>query len=746
MASALRPTGRFYAAFYRWSCSTVRAPHCTRSIRRSPPCFETRARHAYSTTRPLLHDNAAASTPEASRDERTSASADQEATILSPDPVSMQETMRSLMRHVPSTVTVITAFGEHTDSRTPLPVGSAISSLTTVTLDPPHVSFNIKTPSRTLDAIRETGGRFCVHFLDNSIIAAKVAQNFTEGNSIETLRRRRQKFTFEYPPTDHMQQPPKLVSRCVLASMTCKLVQEATVADHVVAIASVNELSARQDQAPALMYHEGKFKRYNGSTLYQHKAPALGQTFIGHGVYCSYPLFPGDAEKEDFISRAKEYIEQNQAEFLAAPSTSRATILKDGWGIQSGTFGLNLTRLVDQCMAELGLHSDQEPCLNNAPLTYRFYGQLSPTDITTIANQAKALVENNPAALDGDYFTVLDRLDVCPWGTNLLASDILVPLREGGLIAPFELRSIDPKATLDLGHLEQVEHRVFKFLKTIPREQAYRMKLGRIQNDAGLQQLHMIYLKQILPRITAEVCPDAFSSPQVDLRGQLSPEEVRVAVIRMVNALSDAKIYPTFTSLPKAEILRELGVHPMATGANLDFLWEKMNHMRATTKDSNALEEAVDMMLDTMPDPLFEKGSFKLEEVQSRVRKLVNSHPLSVLAWSTSDIVAAMGLRYGATTVPHKGKDVQIHSLIRKIFREALKARVGDDGVTAEEKAAINEYSRLFLAPRPKGWVMPAAEAAKFSRPKVLSWRYQKEEQKVKEREEKKEEAGALGV
>lgn len=654
------------------------------------------------------------------------------------------------MRHVPSTVTVITAFGEHADSPTPLPVGSAISSLTTVTLDPPHVSFNIKTPSTTLDAIRKMGGQFCVHLLDNSNLAARVAHNFTQGNSTVTLQLRKQKFKFTYPPTNHAGQPPKLVSSCVLASMTCQLVQEVTVADHVVAIASVNEVSARKYQAPALLYHEGKFKRYDGSTLHQQMPPARAPTFVGHAVYCSYPLFPGDAEKEDFISRAKDYVKQNQASFLESPSPG-GVILKNEWGIKSGYFGLNLTRVVDQCMAELGSHSDQEPTLPIISLTHRFYGQLSPTDIIAIADHAKALVKRDPAALDGDYLKVLELLDVCPEGTNLLASDVLVPLREAGLIAPYEVRRRKPKAVEDIYYLEQVEHRLSAFLKTIPYEQAFRMKPNELQSAVGIktvksEQLDVEYLKQIRPRLTAEVYPEAFSPPQVDLRGQLSPEEVRVAVFRMVKALSvrTGAHYPSFIALSKAESLRRLGIHPMATGVDLDFVWQKMIHLRATVKENTAFEEAVDTML----DPMLERGTFELEDVHSRARKLVQSHALSVLNWSSKDKLAAMGLRYGAATVSLNGRDVSGEGLIRIVLKDALEARVKDDGITAEEKAAIDEYLHVFFAPKPKGWVKSATHGAKFSRPSVWSWgtRGVHNQEEKKKRDKTKKEEDEVGV
>ncbi|KAF9731531.1 hypothetical protein PMIN03_002380 [Paraphaeosphaeria minitans] len=779
MVPALRPTGHFYAAFYRWSCSTVRNPHCSRSLRRCPSCFTVgRAGHAYSTTRPLLNNNAAAPAPKASRSESGSTSADQEATVQ------MKTDMRSIMRQVPSSVTVITAFAQDGDMR-PLPLGSAISSLTTVSLDPPHVSFNIKPPSRTLDAIREAGGRFCLHFLDNSLLAAKVALDFTKGNSLDTLRRRRASFSFAYPTTNQVGQPPRLNARCVVASMTCQLEQETAVADHVVVIASVKELDAIQNPGPVLFYHAGKFKRYNGGTLYSPASAIRGQeldvpTLLhregeskgndgstlqkhlpfeematarprnlarlkGHAAYWTYPLFPGDAEKEDFISLAKDYVKQNRASFLESPSVPGGTILKDGWGIHPGAFGLNLTRLVGQSMAELGLDSDQEPSLPTASLTHRFYGKLSPTDLTAIGDHAKALVRHNLTAVDGDYLKVLNSLDVCPGGTSLLASDILVPLRDAGLIAPFELRSLEPTDTLDLYYLEQIEHRLSEFFKSIPYEQVSRMGLTKLQSAIGinavtLEHSHVDYVQQVRPRITAEVYPETFSPPQVDLRGQISPEEVRVAVERMVYAFSvrDTHAYSIFRKLPKAESMRRLGIHPMATGADLDFLWEKLRYMRAKAITHTAFEEAVDTML----DPLFDKGLSTSEELYSRARKLVRLHARSVLSWSLRDIVAAMGLRYGVAGVLHDSKNMHVRSLVKQAFSAALQARMQDDDISVEDKTAIEEYlsSSHTLKTRPSIWSWDQTRRVEMEKVRTECTRKKKREEKDEKLKKQREE------
>lgn len=189
--------------------------------------------------------------------------------------------MRSIMRQVPSTVAVLTAYTEH--EGTPLPLGSAISSLTTVTLDPLHISFNLKTPSRTLDAIRAAQGRFRVHLLDNTQQAADIAHDFTQGNSLDTLRRRSEAFAFKYPVWNEVQQPPKLWYDCVMAIMTCQLEQEVAVQDHVIAVASVQALEAKTQQVPALLYHQGEFRtrQYYASGVVDGKKDEESSTACG---------------------------------------------------------------------------------------------------------------------------------------------------------------------------------------------------------------------------------------------------------------------------------------------------------------------------------------------------------------------------------------------------------------------------------------------------------------------------------
>lgn len=177
------------------------------------------------------------------------------------------------MRHVPSSVSVITVRATQPGHDQLLPIGSAISSLTTVTLDPPHISFNIKTPSRTLSAVREAGGWFRVHFLDDSIAAAELAHNFTQGNSEHVLAKRAQLFGSLFDPTTSPTSAPRTVSDAVVASMDCQLLQEVPVADHVVAIAKVAGFRSRDELRPTLLYNEGRYKRNNGTALLDPRHP-----------------------------------------------------------------------------------------------------------------------------------------------------------------------------------------------------------------------------------------------------------------------------------------------------------------------------------------------------------------------------------------------------------------------------------------------------------------------------------------
>lgn len=320
----------------------------------------------------------------------------------------MKTAIRNLMRHVPSSVSVITVHATQPGEHKILPIGSAISSLTTVTLDPPHVSFNIKTPSRTLSAIHEAGGSFRVHFLDDSPEAASLARSFTEGNSEEVLAKRANMFSFAVGTLNGgKSNPPRIVSSAVVASMSCQLLQEATVADHVVAIARVDNFRSGKELKPTLLYHQGNYKKNNGTILLDSQPLVTSTTTSGEpsarDVYYNYPLFPGEKEKADFVFRLKTHLKQNpkpQNKNTFKSTDGGENFLANSWNKRPGLFGLNIRRIAAECGYRLPPPS--LPSSQDAPNAFRFYGTLSASDIAIIQTSARNLVRSNPMVLQGD--------------------------------------------------------------------------------------------------------------------------------------------------------------------------------------------------------------------------------------------------------------------------------------------------------------------------------------------------------
>ncbi|CZR67301.1 uncharacterized protein PAC_17200 [Phialocephala subalpina] len=121
-----------------------------------------------------------------------------------PEAPKISQNLRKIMRALPASVVVVTTsltvtaapdprhstytvpenFADRLPSGLELNArGMTLSSFTTLTLTPyPIIQFNIKAPSRTLDALMETR-HFLVHILEATKAGAKVAAAFTKGNA-----------------------------------------------------------------------------------------------------------------------------------------------------------------------------------------------------------------------------------------------------------------------------------------------------------------------------------------------------------------------------------------------------------------------------------------------------------------------------------------------------------------------------------------------------------------------------------
>ncbi|TLS25991.1 hypothetical protein PpBr36_07238 [Pyricularia pennisetigena] len=101
--------------------------------------------------------------------------------------------VKAVLRRMPQSVVVITAAGispaegrgsAMSAKQDVEPVGMTVSSFASLDLDGDvaAVAFNVKRPSRTLDAIARGGGAFNVHVLAGTDAGARVAHHFTRPN------------------------------------------------------------------------------------------------------------------------------------------------------------------------------------------------------------------------------------------------------------------------------------------------------------------------------------------------------------------------------------------------------------------------------------------------------------------------------------------------------------------------------------------------------------------------------------
>ena len=185
---------------------------------------------------------------------KTSASTNSWHLSHSPSPTSCPETtdslpdqLRSVMRLVAHPVVVCTA------SHAGTPRAMTMSSFTSLSLSPaPLVSFNIATPSRTLDAI-SASGHFNIHIMAGDAKGAALADRFTRGNLDDGL--------FDGvegaegvsgAPGAGAGEAPVLDGEGVLYVLRCRLLDDEPmrgrmrVRDHVIVVGEVVEVIPRQ--------------------------------------------------------------------------------------------------------------------------------------------------------------------------------------------------------------------------------------------------------------------------------------------------------------------------------------------------------------------------------------------------------------------------------------------------------------------------------------------------------------------
>ncbi|KAM5432361.1 hypothetical protein MferCBS31731_007564 [Microsporum ferrugineum] len=179
---------------------------------------------------------------------------------------SIQTQVRRLMRLVPHPVAIVTSTEPHSPPNAAFR-GMTVSSFNTVTLNPaPVISFNVKTPSETYNAICSSS-RFLVHLLPPSENMARLALEFSKGYENVALKGNRQDvpfFRFTAPgdvkalPSVQSGEPPRLVINGAEGDLKAQrshfpfifecqyLPQSTRVGDHVVVFGTVMNVFSDQ--------------------------------------------------------------------------------------------------------------------------------------------------------------------------------------------------------------------------------------------------------------------------------------------------------------------------------------------------------------------------------------------------------------------------------------------------------------------------------------------------------------------
>ena len=124
-----------------------------------------------------------------------------------------------------------------------------VSSISTVSLEPDQViSFNIRRPSRTHDAIFQSG-EFYVQFLTASVAGRFIGEAFSRGDAVKGFEMLDEVGIFWSRPSA-MAGGPQITGNGVLASMRCQLLAEKCieVGDHAVIIAIIDSISPGSEQ------------------------------------------------------------------------------------------------------------------------------------------------------------------------------------------------------------------------------------------------------------------------------------------------------------------------------------------------------------------------------------------------------------------------------------------------------------------------------------------------------------------
>lgn len=153
--------------------------------------------------------------------------------------------LRSIMRRVPSPVTVVTAAGR-SEAR-----GATIGSFTSVSLDPPLVSFNVAKGTQ-IHAVLHEASHFAVHLLSaqqSDLCAHFALPNVAGAEQLAAVSYHTTRY--ETPILD-----------AAPAVLHCRMHDTFEVGDHTIVVGKVVTLDERDDTRP-ILYYDREYRSVN---------------------------------------------------------------------------------------------------------------------------------------------------------------------------------------------------------------------------------------------------------------------------------------------------------------------------------------------------------------------------------------------------------------------------------------------------------------------------------------------------
>lgn len=632
------------------------------------------------------------------------------------DPARLKDEVRRLMRKVPASVAVITV--AHVDPKTneSLPMGIAVSSLSSVTLDPPTISFNIKQPSQALNAIRHANGRFRVHWLNGNNKGLKVIENFCNGNHPEAYEQRRKKLKIDLrssgPDSGAPLLAPRILGYAVRAAAECTVTHEFDVGDHVILVAQVTDLESLGQGDPTIAYVDGSYRRLGSADgiLGRHqdhqdsKQPAVQQQETAsptrpyateeeikstldraHELSIAYewPAIPGEAERGEYARRLASYIKNTLGSRKTTVKSVIACLQPETRQLAS-SLGVDLNALVTDC---LGNETRDRQILPE------FYGRLSPAKLAELGNRMTQLVKSDRRFLEMRYTALLNHLSVAVGASTLLPSDLLDPLRAEGLLPPFEssVSLLNQNGTSgNVLVVEQVEHAIRNELLQLSDNEKIYSDLLPLLRRAGLSETNGTLLSESLISLKVKTCTSFSEKWRHDIAGELNAKEARVVIRRLIEymGVESKPVYRARMTQGPNALLRGIGVHPLVTGVNLNFVVGRVRYLYSTTENFADLRSRVEEMLQPYYD-----STVLWDDLKSRIEQFVQKSPLRATTWANRDILAAMGLSertFISTPLTETPNTIEQSKLLNMLVADALKKHYGSG--TEEEDQAIAAF------------------------------------------------------